>query len=48
MMDREAVVQLLKKILADQPWLPGAACRGRGYELFDPIRGNSAQSQRQK
>jgi transcription factor WhiB len=45
--DREATVRLLAAILAGQPRLPGAACRGR-CELFDPIRGNSPRFQRQK
>ncbi|MGH3824569.1 MAG: hypothetical protein ACRDRA_17305, partial [Pseudonocardiaceae bacterium] len=37
-------VQLLKVILADQPRLPGAACRGR-HELFDPVVGNGPRFQ---
>ena len=46
-MDREGSIKLLSAILANQPHLPGAACRGQ-HELFDPIRGRGPRFQRQE
>ena len=36
---RESIIKLLSAVLANQPALPGAACRGR-HEVLDPSRGN--------
>lgn len=41
-MDADAVVALLKEILADLLRLPGAACIGK-HAMFDPVIGNGLQ-----
>jgi hypothetical protein len=44
-MDRDGSIKLLSVILADQPRLPGAACRDR-RRLFDVIPGNGGRVHR--